>query len=92
MSLTIQQVNAAIISGAFTNDQLTSIVHAVKYAREQITKRNRRTITVGSTVKFVNSRSGQTEIGTVEKMAIKFATVRTSTVRWRVPANMLEAA
>lgn len=86
----IQEINTAIIRGDFTNDQLTSIVNAVTFARSQLTQRNRRSLVIGTTVKFTNNRTGQIVTGTVEKMAIKFATVRTPTTRWRVPANMLE--
>jgi hypothetical protein len=45
---------------------------------------------VGSQVKF-NGRSG-VQVGTLKKVAIKFATVQTSQGNWRVPLNMLEAA
>jgi hypothetical protein len=88
----ISEINRAIISGNFTNDQLTSIIDAVKFARAQITQQNKYTLTVGTKVKFTNSRNGQTVVGNVRKVAIKFITVDTGQTLWRVPANMLSAA
>jgi len=88
----ISEINRAIISGNFTNDQLTSIIDAVKFARAQITQQNKYTLTVGTKVKFTNSRTGQTVVGNVRKVAIKFITVDTGQTLWRVPANMLTAA
>ena len=87
---TIQDVNSAIMFGDFTNDQLNSIIAAVKFRRGQLTKETKRNLTVGSRVQFVSSRSGQTVAGTVEKVAIKYVTVR-DPIRglWKVPANML---
>lgn len=92
MSPTIQEINAAIIRGNFTNDQLNSIVYAVKYARGQLNKINRRQLTLGDTVKFTNSRTGRVEIGAVTKIMVKNILVKTGTTTWRVPANMLEVA
>ena len=89
---TIQQVNSSIMFGEFTNDQLNSIISAVKFRRAQITKETKSQLRVGSQVRFVSSRTGQTIAGTVEKVAIKYVTVRTSQGLWRVPANMLEVA
>ena len=42
MTATIQQVNEAIMFGNFTNDQLNSIVSALKYRRAQMTKEKAR--------------------------------------------------
>ena len=89
---TIQEINRAIISGVFTNDDLTSIVNAVKYARGQLTQQNKRALSLGATVRFTSTRTGQTLSGTVDKIAIKYITVRTPQGLWRVPANMLEVA
>ena len=89
---TIQEINSAIMFGNLTNDQLTSVVAAVKFARAQLIKQNRRTFTIGAAVKFTNSRTGRTEIGSVTKVMLKNVLVKTATAQWRVPANMLEAA
>lgn len=92
MSLTIQQVNSAIMFGDFTNEQLNSIISAVKFARGNLIRQNRRALTLGSQVKFVNSRTGSTEIGRVTKIMTKNILVDTGATRWRVPASMLTAA
>ena len=89
---TIQEVNSAIMFGDFTNDQLDSIIAAIKFRRGQLTRENKRQFRVGSAVKFYSTKRGQTFAGTVEKVAIKFVTVATPQGRWKVPANMLEAA
>jgi exosome complex RNA-binding protein Csl4 len=90
---TINDINSAIISGAFTNDQLDSIVTAVKFARNQITRQNTGSLVIGSKVKFTSTRNGQTVLGTVEKVNRKYIIVREQgRGAWRVPANMLSAA
>ena len=89
---TIQEVNTAIMFGNFTNDQLTSIVNAVQYARAQLGKQKIRTFTKGDTVKFHSTKRGVTVTGTVTKVAIKYVTVKDGVMLWKVPANMLEAA
>lgn len=89
MSLTIQQVNSAIMFGDFTNEQLNSIISAVKFARGNITKQNRRALTIGSQVKFTSTRTGLTEIGKVTKIMTKNVLVDTGATKWRVPASML---
>jgi hypothetical protein len=87
---TISEVNFAIMQGDFTNEQLDSIMSAVKFRRSQISKQNKRTITIGSQVKFTSNRNGVTYTGVVEKIAIKNIIVRTPMGGYRVPANMLE--
>lgn len=89
---TIQEINSTIISGQFTNDQLDSIVMAIKFARSQLVKQNTGKMVVGTKVKFVNSRTGAVVIGDVSKVNRKFIVVRSGLSNWRVPANMLEAA
>jgi hypothetical protein len=89
---TIQEVNSAIIAGTFTNDQLNSIADAIRYARAQLTQQNKRELRIGTSVKFYSSKRGQTYTGTVRKIAIKYITVDTGSVLFRVPANMLEVA
>ena len=88
---TIQEVNTAIMFGDFSNDQLNSIIAAIKYRRAQITKQQTRALRAGDSVKFHSSKRGQTYIGTVDKVKIKYVLVRTNTGLFNVPANMLEA-
>jgi tRNA(Ile2) C34 agmatinyltransferase TiaS len=87
---TIQEINSTIVSGQFTNDQLHSILQAVTFARAQVRRNTMRSLRVGDTVRFTNSRNGQLVQGTVEKIAIKFVTVKTATTKWKCPGNMLE--
>jgi hypothetical protein len=90
--MNIQAINTAIIQGNFTNDQLTSIIDAVKYNRAQLAKQVKRSFSVGAKVKFTSSRSGMVVVGTVRKIAIKNIIVDTPLGGYKVPANMLEAA
>jgi hypothetical protein len=92
MSISIQEINQAIMFGNFSNDQLNSITMAVKYARGQLMQTKRRSFRPGDAVSFVNSRTGQTMLGTVDRIKLKYVLVTTSQGRWNVPANMLEAA
>ena len=87
--MNIQAINSAIIQGHFTNEELSSIIDAVKFARARLTDANKRSLRIGQRVAFTSSRTGQQVAGDVVKIAIKFVTVRTSAGLWRVPANML---
>ena len=89
---TIQEINTSIIHGTFTNDQLDSIIAAVKFARGQIANKNKYTLVKGTKVKFTSSRTGQTVIGEVTDVKRKFIHVRSGMTNWRVPASMLIAA
>lgn len=87
----VQDINSAIISGIYTNDDLNSIADAIKYARAQLAKQNRRALMPGDTVKFTSNRNGMTYVGTVNKVKIKYVLVRTPGGLFNVPASMLEA-
>jgi hypothetical protein len=91
-AMDIKAINTAIITSSFTNDQLSSIIDAVKYARSQLTKTKLRSFSVGDKVKFTSTKNGMTYVGEVEKVKLKFVLIKTPTSRWNVPANMLEAA
>ncbi len=94
---TLQNINSAIVSGQFTNDELNQIGEAIKFARSQLTRQNTGSLVVGTSVKFTK-QNGAIVYGTVDKVNRKFIHVReTNPGRltagiWRVPANMLEAA
>jgi len=88
----IKQINSAIMFGNFSNNELTSIIDAVKFARAQLTKQNKRAFQLGDTVKFTSNRNGLTYVGTVRKVKIKYILVNTPGGVFNVPANMLEAA
>lgn len=89
--MNIKDINATIISGIFTNDDLNSIAEALRYARAQLAKQTRRSLMLGDTVKFTSNRNGVTYTGTVNKIKQKFVLVRTNGGLFNVPANMLEA-
>ena len=94
--LTIKEINQAIMYGSFTSEELNSIGEALKFNRAQLVRQVKRSVTIGSTVKFTSNRDGTTYVGTVEKIAIKYVTVRETNPKsfarglWRVPASMLE--
>jgi hypothetical protein len=88
----IQDINSAIIAGRFSNQDLNSIIDAVKFARAQLAQQTKRSLSVGTQVQFTSNRTGRTMQGTVQKIAIKFVTVATpGQGLWRVPASMLTA-
>ena len=87
--MSIQTVNAEILQGNFTNDQLSSIIDSVKYARSRLTRHTIRSLQVGDNVNFDSTKLGRNVTGVVTKIAIKYVTVRTATGLWKVPANML---
>jgi hypothetical protein len=70
-------------------DQISSVVDAVKLRRARINQTAIRTVQVGDNVQFTG-RGGVPVTGSVTKKAIKFVTVDTGSVKWKVPANMLE--
>jgi hypothetical protein len=88
--MNIKEINTAIITGSFTNEELNSIGDAVKFARSRIVAQNKYTLAKGARVQFTG-RSGVI-FGTIEKIAIKRATVNTPAGRYAVPLNMLTAA
>jgi hypothetical protein len=88
----ISAINGAIISGNFTNDQLTSIGDAIRFARAQLGQQNKYTLRVGTKVKFTSSRTGMEVSGDVQKINRKFVIVKSGVTNWRVPASMLSAA
>jgi len=90
--MTIQEINSAIMSGSFTNDQLISIGDAIRFARANLVRQTKRQLTIGSKVKFTSNRNGMTYTGTVDKIKIKFVLVNTPQGRYNVPASMLENA
>ena len=87
--LTIQEVNRAIMLQTWTNTELSSMIDAVKWNREQLAKSIKRSITVGDNVEFTSSKTGRLTRGFVTKVAIKYVTVNTGMGLWKVPANML---
>ena len=88
---TIQEINSAIMSGTWTDAELTSMIDAVRFNRAQLSKRVKCSIRLGDQVKFYSAKRGMNVAGTVKKVAIKYVTVQTPQGGlWKVPANMLE--
>jgi small-conductance mechanosensitive channel len=87
--MNIMDINTAILQGGWTNDQLTSMIDAVKFARARLTEQSKRSLRIGDNVNFTSTKTGQNITGVVMKIAIKFVTVKTVQGAWRVPANML---
>jgi hypothetical protein len=90
--MNVKEINSAIMFGNLSNDELNSVIDAVKFARSQMTKQKTRAFSIGDSVKFTSNRNGLTYIGTVRKVKIKFVLVNTPGGLFNVPANMLEAA
>jgi hypothetical protein len=88
----INSINGAIMRGGYSNDDLNSIMDAVKYARSKLGRAKLRSFGVGDSVKFTSNRNGKVYQGVVEGVKIKNVIVNTAMGRFRVPANMLESA
>jgi len=85
----IRQVNSAIMFGNWTDTELRSMIDAVKFNRAQLGKSVKRSLSIGDSVNFTSSKTGQNVTGIVVKIAIKYVTVKTVQGLWKVPANML---
>ena len=90
--MNVKEINSAIMFGKLTNNELSTVIDAVKFARMQLTKQKARAFGVGDRVKFTSNRNGLTYIGDVQKVKIKFVLVKTPGGLFNVPANMLEVA
>jgi hypothetical protein len=87
--MNVDRINTAIISGNLTNDELSTVIEAVRYARAQLGKKSIRALSIGDNVNFNSTKLGRNVTGVVTKIAIKYVTVRTATGLWKVPASML---
>ena len=85
----IKQINQAIMFSDLTNDELMSVIDAVKWKRATIARLTKASLRIGDNVNFTSSKTGMNITGVVTKIAIKFVTVKTIQGAWRVPANML---
>ena len=50
--MSIQSVTAEIISGKFTNDELSSLIDSIKYAKARLQKSTIRALRIGDNVNF----------------------------------------
>jgi hypothetical protein len=85
----IKQINQAIMFSDLTNDELMSVIDAVKWKRATIAKLTKASLRIGDNVNFTSTKTGMNITGVVVKIAIKYVTVKTIQGAWRVPANML---
>ena len=85
-------IQRAIVSGQFTNDDLVAIQRALTFANAQLARKKIQAFGKGSVVKFTSNRNGQRYNGVVESVGKKNIVVRTPVGLYRVPANMLERA
>ena len=70
-------------------EELSQVVAAVKLRRNQLHTQDAQSYRVGDRVSF-KGRYGRTEMATVEKIKIKYLTVRTDAgQRWSVPGSHL---
>jgi hypothetical protein len=90
--MSVNTITSEIIGGTLSNDELNKIIDAVKFARSQLTQVNRRSLVIGTRVKFTNNKTGNDITGTVKKVALKYITVESTSGLWRVPGNMLSIA
>lgn len=87
--MNVQAINTALVTGTWTNEQLTSVIDAVKFARSRLARATKVSLRVGDAVNFTSGKTGQNTTGVVMKIAVKYVTVKTIGGLWRVPANML---
>jgi len=87
----LQEIKHAIKFGSFTNDELNTLQEAIKFAKSELVHEVKRGLSIGDNVTFTSSRTGKDITGVVEKIAVKYVTVRTIEGGWKVPANMLTA-
>jgi hypothetical protein len=83
-------INRAIISGSWSNDDLASMIDAVKFARSRLATQAKFTMKVGTKVR-VNHQKTQGQIGVVRHIKIKKADVDFNGRVYSVPLSMLEA-
>jgi len=85
----VKQINSAIMFGNWSNTELSSMIDAIKWNRNQLMKQVKRSITLGDNVNFTSTKTGTNKTGVVTKIAQKYVTIRCIDGLWRVPANML---
>ena len=83
------EIRFQLMTNRYTNEELTMLTEALRYARSELAHQVKRSIRVGDNVNFVDTRNGTNYTGAVTKIAIKYVTVSTTKGLYRVPANML---
>jgi len=85
----INVLKSAIMLNGYSNAQLNELGDAIKYARNQLGREVKRSISIGDNVNFSDIKRGTNYTGSVIKINIKYVHVATSKGTYRVPANML---
>ena len=85
----VKSINSAIVTGAFSIEDLDAIQDAVKFARSRIATKLSVTLTKGAKVR-VNHVKVQGQVGTVLKVKIKKADVDFGGKIFQVPLSMCQ--
>lgn len=89
--MSIEQVVSDIEQGKYSNQELIDIIDAIKHVRSHRAEQVKNTIKVGSNVQFISAKLGHAVTGTVEKVAVKYVSIRTDAGQlWRVPLGLVE--
>ena len=89
MKSIMDSIVAQVVAGGFSNTELNKLSEALKFARSKLVNEVKCGLAIGDNVNFTSSRTGKNITGVVEKIAVKYVTVRTIEGGWKVPANML---
>lgn len=89
MKSIMESIVAQVVAGEFSNTELNKLSEALKFARSKLVREVKYSLAIGDNVNFTSSRTGKNITGVVEKIAVKYVTVRTIEGGWKVPANML---
>ena len=89
MKSIMESIVAQVVAGEFSNTELNKLSEALKFARSKLVNEVKGSLAIGDNVNFTSSRTGKNITGVVEKIAVKYVTVRTIEGGWKVPANML---
>lgn len=84
----IDEVREAIVEGNWTIGNIDNMIDDIKWKRDQIGEQVKRNLKVGDSIKF-DSRNGKLIIGTVTKINIKAAVIKTDNGNYNVPLSML---
>lgn len=89
--MNIKELTNAIISNEWSDKDLTLMINAIKHKRDMAAKQVTSQLCIGDTVQWTG-KNGIRKTGTVQRVAIKYVTVKTNTeygTIWKVPACML---
>jgi hypothetical protein len=58
--MNVSQINSAIVTGTWTNDELNAMIDAVKFARTRLATTMKFQVRAGTKVRFTSAKRGQT--------------------------------